>query len=369
MLKLFETFHADGVNTFEVVVMDNSDENSLKRMAKEFSFNLKYFHSNESLSVVENFNRGVGHVTGEYACFIGDDDLISKRIFDLINLMKRESIDSAIVSPKTRCVYYWPGVESARWGKVGGNLYLSECTGEVHFLDVQESIESSKRHLCDGPQKLPRAYSGIISKQCIDAVVLKYGELFGGVSPDIYSSRLLATIVKRHVAVDMPILVAGASKNSTSAARSKRSDVGELRGNDLLERFKEFVWSPVIPKFYSPFTVWAQSYSDAEIIVGQSINTLSLTYLYAKCIIFSGRNTKEVLESIRSCTNKTLVISLTIFNMAYVLLLYSVQKLPLLINRRPGGAAHCIIGLMNSFEATQALDKINQNTTLQLTKG
>lgn len=366
LLGVLERFYAQKSQLFNVVILDNSDKETLSQRVTNLSFPVEYIYSNEQLSVVDNFNQGVNYLSGEYACFIGDDDLISERIFDLAELMKNQAIDAAVVSPKTKAIYFWPGIVDARWGDVGGKLYFSKCSGKVRIIDTHSAIQVSKSRVCDGPLNLPRAYSGLIAKRCIDQVVEKYGALFGGCSPDIYSSRLLSSVVKRYVVVELPFLVAGASKMSTSAARSERSDIGGLRDNDHIGRFGHLHWDPIIPEFYSPFTVWSQSYLHAEELLGGKFSPSTLAYLYVKCLLFARGNSKHVMNSINLSGNKLQLLTLMAVKSIVVISGYCFDKLPLLINQRPGACTHECSELLDSSNAIQHLDSHIKNIPLNL---
>ena len=366
LLDAFERFYLNKNKLFNVIILDNSDDDSLRYLVGDVSFPVRYIYSNEQLSVVDNFNQGVNYLSGDFACFIGDDDLISERIFDLAELMKNQAIDAAVVSPKTKAIYFWPGIVDARWGDVGGNLYFSECSGKVRIIDTHSAIQASKSRVCDGPLNLPRAYSGLIAKRCIDQVVEKYGALFGGCSPDIYSSRLLSSVVKRYVVVELPFLVAGASKMSTSAARSERSDIGGLRDNDHIGRFGHLHWDPIIPEFYSPFTVWSQSYLHAEELLGGKFSPSTLAYLYVKCLLFARGNSKHVMNSINLSGNKLQLLMLMAVKSIAVISSYCFDKLPLLINQRPGACTHEHSELLDSSDAMQHLDSYIKDIPLDL---
>ena len=368
LLETFSRFYRDKSTRFNVVILDNSDDDSLGENVKKHSFEITYVYRADQLSVVDNFNLGTGYLTGKYACFIGDDDLISERIFDLAELMLANEIDSAIVSPGTRGIYFWPGIVDARWGGVGGSLFLGESSGKVLPVDISVAVRQCRSRVCDGPQLLPRAYSGLIAKSCIDDVIARYGALFGGCSPDIYSSRLLASVVKLHVAVDLPILLAGASKTSTSAKRSERSDIGRLKENDHLGRFRDLSWNLRIPEFYSPFTVWAQSYLQAEEKLGGALDDKSLAYLYAKCLMMTRGNFKEVMRALRCSSNQTRQMLLTFRKLLVLPVQFLIQKIPLLLNRRPGGCRYVFSDLQTSYDATLRLDEMIGEIPLQVAK-
>lgn len=368
MLRTFARFHQDKSTRFDVVVLDNSDDSSLANDIKNCPFETTYVYRTGQLSVVENFNQGTAYLTGTYVCFMGDDDLISERIFDLAALMDDHDIEAAIVAPQTKGVYFWPGVVDARWGSVGGTLFLGDPTGQVQPITLDDAIQECRAHTCDGPQLLPRVYSGLIAKSCIDEVIERYGTLFGGCSPDIYSSRLLSSVVKRHVAVELPVLLAGASKTSTSAQRAERSDTGQLKSNDHLGRFQNLIWSPRIPAFYSPFTVWAQSYLQAEEKLGGKLNDRALAYLYAKCLLFARGNAPAVLAAVRRSPSPAWQSLLTGLNLFTLPMHFVAQKFPLLINRRPGGCRHTFAELATSYEATRRLDDFIRAIPLRMAR-
>lgn len=356
MLQIFTRFHQEKSTRFDVVILDNSDDDSLAKDVKACPFKTTYVYRSDQLSVVDNFNQGTTRLTGVYACFMGDDDLISARIFDLASLMDEHEIDAAILAPQTKGVYFWPGVVDARWGDVGGTLFLGNPSGQIQPILLENAIRKTRAHSCDGPQLLPRAYSGLIAKSCIDEVINRYGTLFGGCSPDIYSSRLLSSVVKRLVAVDLPVLLAGASKTSTSAQRAERSDVGQLKSNDHLGRFQNLVWSRRIPEFYSPFTVWAQSYLQAEERLGGNMADSDLAYVYAKCLLFARGNTPAVLTAMRHSSSPAWQTILTALSLFVLPFRYVVQKLPLLLNRRPGSCSRAFAKLETSYDASRCLD-------------
>ena len=357
LFNTFEYFVKNICQNFEVIVMNNSDFDDISKEIDHVNFNIKYFYSDKLLSVVENFNSGLRHSTGKYICFIGDDDLISERIFELVEILESHSIDAAIVSRAAKSIYFWPGVMDTRWGDVGGNLYFDDYSGEIKFLGSAQSVRAAELHLGDGPRDLPRAYSGIVSRRAIDLVIERHGELFGGTSPDIYSSRLLADVIERYISIDLPILVAGASKKSTSAARSERTDVGGLRENDHLGRFQSLKWEPAIPEFYAPFTVWAQSYLEASHSLGGRVGRWAFAYLYAKCFLFTRGNSAHIWKSMRRDQNFVMTSAFVCVQTILVLLEYVVQKIPLIINRRPGGTRYVRSGLNDSAAANRALDE------------
>jgi Glycosyl transferase family 2 len=356
LLDTLERYHLDQGQQFQVVIADNSDDDSLRARVARSPLSIDYLYSSERLSVVDNFSRTLECIRGDYVCFIGDDDIVSSRLFEVVALMKREALDAAILATSLRCLYFWPGVVHKRWGDVGGRLYLSNVTGVVRPLDVGDALQESRLRICDGPLGLPRAYFGVVSKRSIDAAIERFGTLFGGVSPDIFSSRILAVTATRCISVDLPFIAPGASKSSTSAARAERVDVGKLGDNDHTGRIASLDWNPLIPEFYAPFTVWAQSLLQAEALTGTQPRAWAFAYLYAKCLLFSRGHFSSVAQAIGRHRMPRVALAKTVLCVAYVSIEYLWQKLPLLLRRRPGGADHCFEAVPTSDAASRLLD-------------
>jgi glycosyltransferase involved in cell wall biosynthesis len=366
LLDTLERYYADG-HRFQLIIADNSDDDALRARVEASPIPVDYRYSSEVLSVVENFNCTVPLIRGEYACFMGDDDIVSTRLFELVSLMKAERIDAANIAPALKCLYFWPGVSHVRWGEVGGRLYMSRPTGAIKSIDMASAKQASRLRISDGPQALPRAYFGVVSADCIARVTQRYGSLFGGVSPDIFSSRLLSEIVTKCVSVDLPFIAPGAGKSSTSAGRAERSDVGKLRDNDHTGRFKDLAWDPRVPAFYAPFTVWAQSLIQAENLIGSKLSPWAFAYLYAKCTLFARGHFSSIREAIGAQPQPLMMAIRTLLSMGFVAGAYLIEKLPLLLRRAPGGADDCYENLASSDAATQLLNK--QIATIPLRYG
>jgi glycosyltransferase involved in cell wall biosynthesis len=357
LIDTLERFQAEGRSDFELIIADNSDTDGLRTRVESSPLPISYLYSSDTLSVVDNFNRTIPLIRGRFACFLGDDDLVSERLFDVVKLMERDGIDTATVSEKTTSIYFWPGVIHARWGDVGARLYLSDSSGQIAAADPRDAVQESDGKICDGPLRLPRAYFGVVATRCIQEAVMRYGELFGGCSPDIYSSRLLATVVRKSISIDLPFIVPGASKSSTSAQRAERSDVGNnLKNNDHTGRFHDLQWSPFVPNFYAPFTVWAQSLLEAKAQTGEATAASAYSYLYAKCLLFCRGHGPQIRDAIGRQATPAATWSLIALASTKIIAAYLAAKLPLLMRGKPGAAEHCFGDLPTSDSATQLLD-------------
>ncbi|WP_339898332.1 glycosyltransferase [Paraglaciecola polaris] len=271
----------------EVVVSDSSEENLLSDffVGHEKSSQLKIVRPGKSLSVVDNFNFGLSEASGEYLVFLGDDDFACDDIFQVAQWAKSNSIDSVKFSFPVN--YYWPDFKHRNKGDhFSGTLNILEFTGIVENHDLESAIKEALNDFGRGVLDLPRAYSGMISKKLADNIVSKHGALFGGVSPDIYSSTLIASMSKKAYKIDFPVVVPGASGASTSGLSATGKHTGGLRDNPHIGAFKNLIWDKRIPEFYSVPTVWSYSFLKALEKTDRNPKEINFSRLYVRCFIY-----------------------------------------------------------------------------------
>ena len=69
----------------EIVIQDNTDSNEdfLVFLKELNDSRIKYFHSTDFMNTATNSDLAVLNSTGEYLCYIGDDDCVNNKIVDL----------------------------------------------------------------------------------------------------------------------------------------------------------------------------------------------------------------------------------------------------------------------------------------------
>lgn len=269
----------------EVIVSDTSSDNSLQEYFCTSSNNLKIIKPGIGLSVVDNFNSALAFATGDYLVFIGDDDFVTDDILKVAKWAKDVMADSVKFTFPVN--YYWPDFYHRNNGAyLAGSLKVEKYTGDVKkhdpILALNECINDFGRGVLD----MPRAYSGMISKALVERIILKYGRLFGGVSPDIYSSTLIAVETRSSYQIDYPIVVPGSSGASTAGHSASGKHTGELRDNKHIGAFRNLIWDPRIPEFYSVPTVWAFSFLKALDVIGIKESQIPFCRLYIRCLIY-----------------------------------------------------------------------------------
>lgn len=241
----------------QIVILDSStDEIPASCDFRSYS-NITHIKNPNNFTAVDNFNTEF-EINGEYIVWIGDDDLVTDYICDAISFAKKNRVDCITFSfPIT---YRWPDFRHRSKNRSPASaLELQNFTGRVKKIDTERAFVKVLNRPGMGPLTLPRAYCGVISKSYYELIISKYGKLFGGVSPDIYSSIILSAGNPVQYMMDIPAIVPGISGGSTSGLSSRGQHVGDLYDNPHMAPFKKIPWRNEIPKFYAVQSVWAFS--------------------------------------------------------------------------------------------------------------
>lgn len=292
----------------QVVVCDSSPVDDISsQFGGEFpESRLKLVRAGTGISVVDNFNLGLKSADGDYLVFLGDDDFVSAEVVSVAAWAKSRHVDS--VKFNFPALYYWDDFKhSTRGESYFGTLHIAPFDGAVVAHDLRGSMKYVLDNFGGGVFNMPRAYAGMISADLARRIEHKYGSLFGGVSPDIYSSFLIANESQSCFLIDYPVIVPGASGLSTSGQSSSGGHYGKLRDNSHIAPFKDLVWDDRIPEFYSVPTVWSYSLLKAvekvEKDKGVSLHP-NFGRLLLKCFVYFPRSYRETLFSFRKACSE-----------------------------------------------------------------
>lgn len=242
----------------EIVIQDNSNNNSLETLIKELNSNhIVYNYNKAALSFIDNFEEALMLSKGKYFIILGDDDSTTKDILPIVEWMDRENIES--ISSSYVVDYIWPNDNIEKYRN--GYLTIPNYKGKVIDVDVEKSLDALIRNgfLSYQVFNLPRTYHGIVKRSCIDKVKEIGGRYFGGLTPDIYSTVALACIIKKHKVIDFPFSIAGACPASATVNATVGGHSGELEHAPHFKNRGEYSWEDIIPKYYSVETIWAET--------------------------------------------------------------------------------------------------------------
>lgn len=228
----------------EIIVQDCSDDSSLYQMIQEDGLEDRVVYQKEDrpVSMTENWNLGVVHVTGEYLIIIGDDDTVLPGIVEVAKWAKKCDYDA--VKPKQYPFYGWPDLLDK---ELASKAIIREFTGQV---DIVETAQALKEYSRTGDQygALPMVYHGLVRQSVMQKLLVQTGQYFHGLSPDIYSAFAVAVNIPRYAYIDYPISMLGASVRSNSS-RTKRSSEAYLHASE----YNNYQYTPIAPNAWATY--------------------------------------------------------------------------------------------------------------------
>ena len=283
----------------EIVVADSSQEDCITPHLEEeirLSGRLRLLPCEGPMSVVQNFERGYRGATGKYLVFLGDDDFVHPSIEAVVKWAEANEVDA--LGSTLPAIYYWPDFIHRRLGNYHcATLSSKPFTGALSFYDAKQRMKEAAHDLGAGPLGMPRAYAGMVSMRMLERISEKYGSVFGGVSPDIFSSTLVAQESGRSAEFDFPFIVPGSSGKSTAGQSANGKHVGRLRANDHIGAFANLAWNACVPEFYAVQTVWSYSFIEALRKIDFPDALINYPRLYLKCLIMHPGYLHEIRKS------------------------------------------------------------------------
>lgn len=236
----------------EIIIQDNSDDNSIMQNRYDAIETVKYYYHKEWLSVVDNCDMAISHSNGEYVTFIGDDDAVAPQIFELAQLLKENNVDSCVCS---YLMYRWP---SALGNSRNSFEYYKEYNHSF-VPKIEKMLTKLLRTGAHNKKGCPCVYHGIVKRELLNQVYETTGSYFPGPSPDMANSTSLLLFAKRHVVTDIPFIIDGYSKASTGHLTESKKHVGKLEDQTFLPKDTVANWTPYLPKIWLPNTIWPES--------------------------------------------------------------------------------------------------------------
>lgn len=268
----------------QIVVQDNSDDNSLQKKIAEFSdcSRIKYSYTEKRIPGVENYAKGIENSEGEYVLCIGDDDGVLRYVVEVVEWASKNNIKA--IKPGIQAMYFWPGVSPKMRN---GNLYLYRCSDTISRVNPQKELEKLVKNGGQGylDLNLVKAYHGIVRKEFFDDVLEKTGHYCGGLSPDMYFCTALSLIIDEVVCLGIPLSIGGVCKASTSGDSVNKTNFGPLESAPHFIG-QEYGWSSKVPRYYCGETIWADTmlHALAEMKADKYIREFSIEKLTCCCL-------------------------------------------------------------------------------------
>lgn len=290
LLPVLNSLLAINGESLEIIVQDNSLNNTpilefveLKKNNSSF----KYYYSSNKLSIIENADLAIKNSSGEYVCFIGDDDGVMPYIVELTRWMASNNI-RALKAFKPS--YYWPKQKSNYLSKnSSGVLKCQRYNYSIKTISAKKGLMHVLQTGGTSMKRLPCVYHGIIRKDILDLIYLRCNSYFPGPSPDMANAIALVHFLDEYTYVDFPVVISGKSIKSTGGQGVLHKHIARIEDVVHLPQDTVRNWSERIPKYWTSQTIWAESVLKSLDKFADYTNQkkLKYSYLYATIVAFN----------------------------------------------------------------------------------
>jgi|HubBroStandDraft_1064217.scaffolds.fasta_scaffold32827_3 glycosyltransferase involved in cell wall biosynthesis len=286
----------------EVVVQDCSDDERLAQTIGSVSDTRLRYRRGTPVSMSANWNRALESVSGEFVCFIGDDDGVHPDIMLATRWAEKNRLE-AFAAP-TPAWFCWSDHPVS---SMASTLLLDRFSGRISYPDGQEEIRKSSFGFGQQIRRLPRIYHGIVKHSLLDRLRSQTGKYFDSVSPDFYAAYALGALVGRYCIVDFPLTISGTSRSS-NAARTKDPRYGQKSHYALL--FSENAYTSVsdlVPRCPAHASCVCSSMLTAFQNLSRTdlISNIDLPLLYASTIMDASGERLSTLNQFFRAVNTT----------------------------------------------------------------
>ena len=205
-----------GRNDVQIIVVDNSDDNSLDQLLDENNLleKIHYLPSQEEVFPMgANWERAIDLVEGQWLSYIGDDDGYAPYAFDAFDFLTEKYTFKAFRWDTYN--YKWPCFPTNNAGLL--NFKVADFGVDVIYApkELQKVQEWHTGNLW--PKLGPSVYHGLVAYDLVKALKEQYGNYFVDNCTDYASSILNATRIEHYLSYQLPMTIMGASKRSNTA--------------------------------------------------------------------------------------------------------------------------------------------------------
>jgi glycosyltransferase involved in cell wall biosynthesis len=296
LIRLVDNLHSEEV---ELVIQDNSDYNNefveyLKK--KSFSF-IRYSYIQGQIPMSVNTDKAIMNSTGEYICFLGDDDGFTKYLLDGVHWMKENGVEA--VKP-AEPLYSWPDAPQGKSAEISYHQF----TGRVMFVSAYDELLKVLNSGILNRGRMPIAYHAVVSREVLDKVYDIAGTYFPGNSPDISNAVALSLVVKKFALVNIPWAYSGNSAYKGGGVFAQGNSAPRITEIKWFRPNPEKNWYFKVPKIASGSNIWADSAISSLISMQREdmLNEINFNELYANFIFDFPQHKRLVFDICNSRT-------------------------------------------------------------------
>jgi len=210
-------------NNLNIIVCDNYSSDNTREVVDYFSDErITYINPGRRLSMTQNWEFGLSHVSDGYVTILGDDDgLLPNAVEDVSKIIEIEKISAF---SWLKADYCWPDHIAPEWRN-----YLS-IPLENKFIEIpaRKAARDTSLFLL-AYSRTPTLYNSFVDYKLISALRKKTGAVLRSLAPDVYSGLALLSEMDRYLYSLRPFSVNGASShsNGTSTRSTENKDAAK----------------------------------------------------------------------------------------------------------------------------------------------
>ena len=208
---------------FEIIISDNFSSDNTEEISKNFDDKrIKYYRSETSLSMGDSWEFALNHASGEYICFLSDDDAYAKtflqKMFQTIEEEKSEIVTASLTP------YY--AADTFAYGRniTKNSLVIKPFDRRTYVLDKKEALTSlfsqfqltrpiEKHSSVNVPQLVNSTYHASLLKRVRNRI----NKIFPIVGSDIYTSALFLNSSEKYCYINEPLYLYAIWEGSETA--------------------------------------------------------------------------------------------------------------------------------------------------------
>ncbi|MDI6889638.1 MAG: glycosyltransferase family A protein [Thermodesulfovibrionales bacterium] len=216
---------------YEIVISDNhSDDNTAQVVKKLSNSQVKYFKTDQVLSMTNNWEFALSKASGEWITFLCDDDAMCPRTLEKLGSIIANRPTSVI--KWARDTYYHNNCYEPI---LRNKLIHHPFTNQIVDIDSRTQLAMLFERREDG--NAPKMLNSCCHREVINKIVRQVGRFFLGLAPDYSASAAMLAVVDSYTYIDTPLMIGGIAKESSGGfARYARGEMPFA----LLEESQEY---------------------------------------------------------------------------------------------------------------------------------
>lgn len=212
LLATLQTCVAQDYDRLEIIVSDNFSGDQTGEVVHSFQDNrIRYVNPGRRLSMSENWEFALSHVSGGYVTVLGDDDgLLPDAVSDAASVIS--ATGTGILS-WLKAEYCWPNHIIAKYR----NFLILPLLNQLIRFEARTALRDVKR-LWLPYNRTPTLYNSFVDHDIIRRTRARDGGFFKSFAPDVYSGIVFLSAVESYLYSIRPFSLNGASAHSTGTS-------------------------------------------------------------------------------------------------------------------------------------------------------